>query len=97
MIVEIQCLPTPPGTAERRYAHVEAAIARIQASGLRREVGALGTTIEGPPEQVWPLLREVHDACLRSGAESVMSVVKIAQTAGADDEPGIDALVSDYR
>jgi uncharacterized protein YqgV (UPF0045/DUF77 family) len=97
MIVEIQCLPKPSGNSERRYAHVEAAIERIRHSGVRHEVGALGTTLEGTPDQLWPLLREVHDACLRNGADSVISVIKIAQARRTDDEPGMDALVSGYR
>ena len=47
VIAEIQVAPSPPGTADDPHAHVEAAIAVIQASGLRYEVGALGTTLEG--------------------------------------------------
>ncbi len=68
MIVEIECLPNPPGTAGNRYAHVEAAIAVIEQSGLNYQVGALGTTFEGPPDRVWPLVRAVHEACLAAGA-----------------------------
>jgi uncharacterized protein YqgV (UPF0045/DUF77 family) len=94
MIVEIQCLPTPAGTDDRRYAHVEAAIAQIQRSGVRYEVGALGTTVEGDPDDIWPLLRSVHDACLDSGADSVITVIKIAE---AHDPVSMDALVADYR
>jgi uncharacterized protein YqgV (UPF0045/DUF77 family) len=97
MIVEIQCIPTPSGTDSRRYAHVEAAIARIQRSGVRYEVGALGTTLEGEPDLVWPLLRDVHAACLDSGAESVMTIIKIAEAGRRDGGPGMDDLVSDYR
>ena len=97
MIVEIQCLPTPSGTDERPYAHVEAAIARVQQSGVRYEVGALGTTLEGEPDVVWPLLREVHDACLESGAHSVVTVVKVADARDADGLPSMDTLVASYR
>ena len=46
VIAEIQVAPSPPGTADDPHAHVEAAIAVIQASGLRYEVGALGTTLD---------------------------------------------------
>jgi uncharacterized protein YqgV (UPF0045/DUF77 family) len=94
MIVEIQCLPTPAGTADRRYAHVEAAIAQIQRSGVRYEVGALGTTAEGDPDDIWPLLRRVHDACLESGASSVITVIKVAE---AHDSVSMDELVADFR
>lgn len=97
MIVEIQCLPTPSGTDDRTYAHVEAAIDVIARSGVRHEVGALGTTLEGDPEVLWPLLREVHEACVRSGAESVISVIKVAQGGAAAAGPTMDTLVAPYR
>jgi uncharacterized protein YqgV (UPF0045/DUF77 family) len=97
MIAEIQCLPTPSGTGAHPYAHVERAIAEIQRSGVRYEVGALGTTVEGAPDVVWPLLRRVHEACTTSGAEAVVTVVKIAEAGGTARDPGIDDLVAKYR
>jgi uncharacterized protein YqgV (UPF0045/DUF77 family) len=80
VLVEIQCLPTPAGTPDDPHAHVEAAIAVIQASGLRYEVGALGTTLEGEPDEVWPLLRRIHEACLADGASREITLVKIAES-----------------
>ena len=78
MIAEIQVAPSPPGTAEDPHAHVEAAIAVIAASGLRHEVGALGTTIEGEDDAVWATLRAAHEAMLAAGATAGISHVKIA-------------------
>jgi len=95
MIVEIECLPDPPGTAANRYAHVEAAIAVIQQSGLNYQVSALGTTFEGPPDRVWPLMRAVHEACLAAGAGSVVSVIKVAQSAG--EGPTIGDLTAKFQ
>ncbi len=97
MIIEIQCLPNPPGTAEQRYAHVEAAIAVVQASGIRYEVGALGTTIEGEPDEAWPVARAAHEACLRAGAASVVTVIKVAEAATEANRVGIDDLIGKYR
>lgn len=97
MLIEIQYLPTPSGTGERPYAHVERAIAEIQRSGVRYEVGALGTTFEGEPDVVWPLLRRVHEACLGSGADSVLTIIKLAESSAPDETPRIDDLVADYR
>ena len=68
MIAEIQVAPSPPGTADDPHAHVEAAIAVIAASGMRYEVGALGTTIEGEDDAVWATLRAAHEAMLAAGA-----------------------------
>ena len=79
MIVEIQVLPSPAGTPDDPHANVEAAIHVVQRSGLTYEVGPLGTSIEGEPDDMWPLLRAVHEAALTAGAGSTISVVKIAE------------------
>lgn len=96
MIVEIECLPTPPGTDASPYAHVEAAIAVIQASGLAHEVSPLGTTFEGEPEAVWPVVRGVHEACLNAGARSVVSVIKAFESSRADG-PTMTSLTAKFR
>ncbi|MGA7688788.1 MAG: thiamine-binding protein [Jiangellales bacterium] len=95
MIAEIQCLPSPAGTPTSTYAHIEAAIGVVARSGLRYEVGALGTTVEGPADDVWTVLRAAHEATIAAGAESVVSVIK-AFSATADG-PGIDDLVAAHR
>ena len=97
MIVEIQCLARPAGTPENRYKHIEAAIARVQDSGLKFEVGALGTTIEGEPDQLWPLVRAVHEATIQSGAEGCVSVIKVSQSAPAAAQTTINDLVGKFR
>jgi uncharacterized protein YqgV (UPF0045/DUF77 family) len=96
VLAEIQVLPTPAGTAQSPYAAVKAAIAVVQASGLTYEVGALGTTVQGAPDEVWALLRAVHDAALVAGAQRVGSVIKVHQHAG-DVGPTIADLIGSYR
>jgi uncharacterized protein YqgV (UPF0045/DUF77 family) len=96
VLAEIQVSPRPAGTPENRYAHVDAAIAVIQSSGLTYEVHALGTVVEGPPDEVWALLRRVHEATLSAGAAATASVVKLSE--GADDGgPSIADLVGKFR
>jgi uncharacterized protein YqgV (UPF0045/DUF77 family) len=97
MIVEIQVLPSPAGTATDRYAHVEAAIAVIQSSGLAYEVGPLGTSLEGEPDVLWPLVRRVHEATLSSGAEGVVSIVKVAQWRDAAGASTMGSLTAKFR
>ncbi len=93
MIVEIQVLPSPAGRGHDTYAHVEAAIAVIARSGLTYEVGPLGTSVEGDPEQIWSLLRAVHEAPLAAGALSTISVIKVAE--GVDRS--MDDLTGKFR
>ena len=78
MIAEIQVAPSPAGTPEDPHAYVEAAVRVIQASGLRHEVGALGTTFEGDDDAVWATLRAAHESMLAAGASTGTSHVKIA-------------------
>ncbi len=96
MLAEIQVIPRPAGTADNRYKHVDAAIAVIQASGLRYEVHALGTVVEGPPEKIWPLLQAIHQATLDAGAERTLSIIKVS-SAGQPGGPRINDLVRKFR
>ena len=92
IIAEIQVAPTPAGTPEDPHAHVEAAIAVIRSSGLRNEVGALGTTLEGEADAVWATLRAAHEAMLAAGATAGISHLKVATV-----DRTMDSLTSKFR
>ena len=97
MIVEIECLANPPGTPDDRYRHIEAAIAVIQSSGLKFEVDALGSTVEGEPDELWALLRRVREACLEAGADSLVSVIKVAQAREPARQSTMASLTGKFR
>ena len=92
VIAEIQVAPSPPGTPDDPHAYVEAAVAVIQDSGLRHEVGALGTTLEGEADAVWDTLRAAHEAMLAAGATGGLSHVKIASV-----QRSMDSLTRKFR
>jgi uncharacterized protein YqgV (UPF0045/DUF77 family) len=92
IIAEIQVAPSPPGTPEDPHAHVEAAIAVIRASGLRHEVGALGTTLEGDDDAVWATLRAAHEAMIAAGATAGISHLKVATL-----DRTMDSLTAKFR
>ncbi|WP_369370269.1 MTH1187 family thiamine-binding protein [Promicromonospora sp. Populi] len=96
MLAEIQVSPRPSGTPDAKYAYVDAAIAVIQASGLTYEVGAMGTFVQGSPDEVWALLRAVHEATLGAGADGVQSNIKVSEAA-ADAGPTIADLITKFR
>jgi uncharacterized protein YqgV (UPF0045/DUF77 family) len=97
MLVEIQVLPAPPGSAAGTYSHVDAAIAVIADSGVRYEVGALGTTVEGTPDELWPVVRAAHEATLAAGARQVVTVIKVAEAVGDGSSLTIDGLTARHR
>ena len=92
VIAEIQVAPSPSGTPDDPHAYVEAAVAVIQDSGLRCEVGALGTTLEGEADVVWDTLRAAHEAVLAAGATSGLSHIKIASV-----QRTMDSLTHKFR
>jgi uncharacterized protein YqgV (UPF0045/DUF77 family) len=77
MVADIQVIPFPAGTPENQYAHVDAAIAVLAASGLKTTVHGLGTTIEGPADVVWETVRRAFDACLAAGASKELMMLKL--------------------
>jgi uncharacterized protein YqgV (UPF0045/DUF77 family) len=98
MIAEIHVAPSPRGTPDDRFRHVEAAIEVIRASGLHHEVGALGTTFEGADDDVWRVLRAAHEAVLRSGADGVITSVRLGSATGSGAEPlSMVQLTAKYR
>lgn len=52
--------------------HVQAAIDALREAGLEVEVGALGTTVWGEPEQVLEALRAAQVAAIAAGATRVV-------------------------
>lgn len=91
MLIHVHVAPTPMGDENGRYTCVEGAIRVIEESGLEYEVGALGTTVQGPAERLWPLMQELHDSCFTAGADTVMTHIRILQS--KDDV--IEASMSD--
>lgn len=86
----VQVLPL----AEDAYPVVDAAIAAIDASGLRYQVGPMETVMEGPLDRLLEAARAAHLACFRAGADRVVTILKIEDArAGAS----MDAKLAPYR
>ncbi|MFZ3101870.1 MAG: thiamine-binding protein [Desulfitobacteriaceae bacterium] len=74
----IMALQVIPKVEESRiYEVVDEAIKVIAASGVPYDVGPLETTMEGEPDQLWAIIKEAQEACIRAGASRVMSYIKI--------------------
>ena len=73
--VAIQVLPKADGPEMIRI--VDAVIAYIQSTGLNTYVGPFETTVEGDYDQLMEIVRNCQLICIREGAPSVMSYVKI--------------------
>ena len=59
------------------YAVVDEAIAVVSRSGVKYEVGAMETVMEGELDELLDIVKEAQQACIRAGAKEVMTFVKI--------------------
>ena len=47
--------------------------------------------------ELWPLARAVHEACLRSGADGVMTIVKYSESRDPALQSTIQSLTGKFR
>lgn len=94
MLIHVHVSPTPMGDEDGKYTCVEGAIRVIEESGLEYQVGALGTTVQGPAEKMWPLMQELHNACFTAGAETVMTHIRLLQSKDDVIEASMSELAS---
>ena len=74
----IMALQVIPKVEEARiYEVVDEAIKVIATSGVPYEVGPMETTMEGEPDQLWAIIKEAQEACIRAGASRVMAYIKM--------------------
>ncbi len=73
--IAIQVLPDVEGEEVIRV--VDEVIAYIKSTGLNTYVGPFETTIEGDYETLMQIVKECQLICIRAGAPSVASYVKI--------------------
>ncbi len=74
--VAIQVLPSVEGEEVIRV--VDEVIAYIKGTGLNTFVGPFETTIEGDFDELMDIIKECQKICIRAGAPSVMSYIKVA-------------------
>ncbi len=68
----------PLGTAATSLSPYVAGVERIlRESGLRHQLTAMGTNIEGDLDEILPVLRRMHEAPFAEGARRVSTLIKI--------------------
>jgi uncharacterized protein (TIGR00106 family) len=75
-IAEITIVPigvSDPGLS--RY--VVNALEVVRESGLHFELTAMGTIISGDLDEIWGVLRKVHESCFTLGAPRVLTQIRI--------------------
>lgn len=75
--IGLQVLPMKVGEKEKIYAIVDKAIEVIHDSGVKYQVGALETVMEGELDQLLEIAKKAIQACIDSGAGEVMANIKL--------------------
>ncbi len=75
-VVEISVAPL--GTASPGVSsYVAACVKIVAASGLVYQLTPMGTVIEGSLDEIFPVLRKMHEVPFAEGAERVSTLIKI--------------------
>ncbi|MGL5328650.1 MAG: MTH1187 family thiamine-binding protein [Peptostreptococcaceae bacterium] len=83
VIADVAVMPLRPYKGEEEmYKVVDKCIEEIQNSGLRYEIGAMSTTVEGEFDEVFELVKKIHKIPFELGCERVITTVRIDEKRG---------------
>jgi uncharacterized protein (TIGR00106 family) len=75
-VVEVSIIPLGvPGTS--LSGHVARVLKVLQESSLKFELTAMGTIINGDLEEIWQVLKKMHESCFAGEVGRVLTQVKI--------------------
>ena len=63
----------PKSSEGNTYEIVDKAIEVVQQSGVKYEVGAMETVMEGELDELIEIVKQAQDACISAGATEVMT------------------------
>ena len=83
VIADVAAMPLRPYAGEdEMYKVVDACIEEISNSGLKYEVAAMSTTIEGEFDELFDLLKKIHKIPFQLGCERVITVARVDEKSG---------------
>lgn len=89
-VAEFSVIPVVEGSL-RPY--VKKALARVEQSGLKYEIGAMSTTIEGDFDAIIDVIRDARQTIIDAGIDRVITSIKIDErSSGLTIEGKLDGL-----
>jgi uncharacterized protein (TIGR00106 family) len=73
---------------------IDAAVEEVKKAGLKYEVDAMGTTMEGDLDTILQVAKRAHEAALNKGAERVVTELRIDEKTGG---VSLEEEVEGYR
>ena len=75
-VAEISVVPLGvPGTS--LSSHVARVLQVLKKSSLKYELTGMGTIISGDIDEIWKVMREMHEICFNDDVSRVLSIVRI--------------------
>jgi len=76
MIVDVSVVPIGTGsTSVSRFVREVLKVVRV--SGLKYQVGPMGTSLEGDWDSIFKTIREMHEVCFKMGAGRLLTTIKV--------------------
>ncbi|MEO0072010.1 MAG: MTH1187 family thiamine-binding protein [candidate division WOR-3 bacterium] len=75
-IVDISVVPIGTKTSSISE-YVKKSIQLIKKSGLKYQIGPMGTTIEGELSDIFELILQIHKAQVKMGVKRILTTIKI--------------------
>lgn len=83
VIADIAVMPLRPyGCEEEMYKVVDSCIDEIKKSGMRYQICANSTIVEGELDDVFELCKKVHSLPFKLGCERVITIFRVDQKKG---------------
>lgn len=79
VLAEVSVIPLSGAEMRPR---VDAALEVIKQSGLKYEVGALGTTLEGNLDEILAVVKRIHQAVMNGQCDRLITEVRIDERRG---------------
>ncbi len=94
VVAEVSVVPLGVGTSTSSV--VAEAVRSLEGlPGVRWELHAMGTVVEGPPEAVWEAARRMHEAAFKAGAQRVLTTLRLDDR--RDKEASMESKVRAVR
>lgn len=81
-VAQITVVPVGTGAGISKY--VAGAVKIIAASGLKYELSAMTTIVEGDVDSILALMKKVHESCFDEGAVRVLTTLSVDERRDKD-------------
>lgn len=85
-VVEISIVPLG-GQSTSLSSYVAQALGVLRRSHLHYELTGMGTIISGDLDEIWKVLREMHESCFGQGVARVLTSVRIDDRRDRESTP----------